>query len=265
MVEKCSEFAIENYQAKKFENGKFSQIDDLIIKESILAVFVNGNEIARLIYNPTYIEQLALGFLFSECIIENLSDVNSVNYSERTNSIEIILKEGLQGNLFNSVRSVATGCGRCLTTVSPIYSKFFQKIESDVRISSDVVLSLVKKLQNASSTFRKTGGVHSAAIAENDNILFVCDDIGRHNAVDKVLGWQLQNRWPSDSKAIMLETGRISTEIVTKAVRGKFPILISPSAPTSGALQLADSLNLTTIGFTRGERFNVYTHSWRVS
>ncbi|MFZ2957227.1 MAG: formate dehydrogenase accessory sulfurtransferase FdhD [Candidatus Ozemobacteraceae bacterium] len=264
-METCSiDLPLANFPAQRFEKGVFSSIAESVIKESRLALFVNGNEIVRLLFAPLDPKYLVKGFLLSECLISGPDDIKELNFNPKSMSVDVKLREELPEHLFEAVRSVTTGCGRGLTFVPSLFSDFFPQVAGNSKIAPDIIISLMRNLQRISEVFRKTGGVHSAAIADGDKILFACDDIGRHNAVDKILGWQLEHRWPSDESLLLLSTGRISSEIVTKAVRGRFPILVSPSAPTSGAIQVAESLGVTVIGFARGERFNIYTHAHRI-
>ncbi|PKL45950.1 MAG: formate dehydrogenase family accessory protein FdhD [Candidatus Riflebacteria bacterium HGW-Riflebacteria-2] len=252
---------------KRYEQESACDREEAVVAERSISLFVNGKESVRLMALPDQIEELAAGFLYSECVISHREDIVKISFNPTAMSVEIHLAEHIQPVFSDKIRSVTTGCGRGLTFVSALNSRFFSPISSQASIAPQTVIDLMRKLQRKSSLFHDTGGVHSAAVAENDEILFCSDDIGRHNAVDKVLGWLLRSdRLTPDAEnnRMLLTTGRLSSEIVTKAVRGRFAFLISPSAPTSGAVQLAEELGITLIGFARGERFNIYTHPERV-
>lgn len=253
---------------KRYDQGTASDREESVVAERSISLFVNGKEAVRLMSLPDQIEELAAGFLYSECVVSRREDIAKISFNPTAMSVEVQLAEHIQPMFSDKIRSVTTGCGRGLTFVSALNSSFFSPIISQASVAPQTIIDLMRRLQRKSSLFHDTGGVHSAAVAVTDEILFSADDIGRHNAVDKVLGWLLQSdRLTPDAEnnRMLLTTGRLSSEIVTKAVRGRFAFLISPSAPTSGAVQLAGELGITLVGFARGERFNVYTHPERVT
>ena len=137
------------------------------------------------------------------------------------------------------------------------------KTESQIRVRSQEIFDLVKGFQHHSLIFKTTGGVHSAALCDNRNILLFADDIGRHNAVDKIFGEALLKDIPTDDR-IILTSGRIPSEILLKVAKRRIPIIISVSAPTNLGVKLAADLGITLIGFVRGKRMNVYTNDWRI-
>jgi FdhD protein len=121
----------------------------------------------------------------------------------------------------------------------------------------------MRSLQDKAAMFKETGGVHSAAVADLDRIIFFCEDIGRHNAVDKIAGQCLVDGVSLEDK-VLITSGRLSSEMLLKAAKLQLPLLISRSAPTSLSIELAEALNITLVGFVRGRRMNIYTHAWRV-
>lgn len=259
---------IHKLSIKRFENEQILDQEESVVAERSISLFVNGNEAVRLMALPEQIEELAIGFLYSECVISSHEEIVSVSFNPTSMAVEVLLAENVKPVFNDKIRSVTTGCGRGLTFVTALNSLFFSPITSDIKVAPQTIIALMRKLQRNSALFHDTGGVHSAAIAKGDEILFSCDDIGRHNAVDKALGWLIragQLSYDTDNTTLLLTTGRLASEMVTKAVRGRFPLMISPSAPTSGAVQLAEELGVTLIGFVRGERFNIYTHPERVA
>ena len=257
----------QNLTVKRFENGISSDREEAVVAERSISLFVNGSEAVRLMALPDQIEELVTGFLFSECVINKNKDIVHIQFNQTSMSAEVRLAEHIQPVFNDKIRSVTTGCGRGLTFISALNSRFFKAATTEATINPQTIIELMRKLQRKSPLFHDTGGVHSAAVAVVDEILHSADDIGRHNAVDKVLGWLVRSdRLTSETanSGMLLTTGRLSSEIVTKTARGRFAFLISPSAPTSGAVQLANDLGITLIGFARGERFNVYTHCERV-
>ena len=125
------------------------------------------------------------------------------------------------------------------------------------------MLQIINLLEERSSTFRLTGGVHSAALADQNGIICMYEDIGRHNAVDKVLGYAFLNEINTEDKCLLL-SGRVASEILIKAARAHIPVVLSRTAPTGLTIDLAEELNITVVGFARGDRFSVYSHPERV-
>jgi FdhD protein len=138
------------------------------------------------------------------------------------------------------------------------------KVESQTKISALEVFELVMEFQHRSQIFRTTGGVHSAALCDTKSILVFSEDIGRHNAIDKIFGECILKDIPTDDR-IIVTSGRVSSEILLKAVKRNIPLLISKSAPTDLGVKLANDLGVTLIGFVRGKRMNVYSNDWRVA
>ena len=133
----------------------------------------------------------------------------------------------------------------------------------DVYISEDKIFTLMRKFKRKSQLFKDTGGVHSAALCKQEEIILFAEDIGRHNALDKIIGESLQEGIPLEDK-IILSSGRMTSEIVTKLAKQRTPILISKAAPTDLGIQIAQEIGMTLVGFVRGKRMNIYSHNWRI-
>jgi FdhD protein len=256
--------AMEKKSILRFEHGSLRPFEDTIISEARLTVFLNGEELAQLQAYPRNLEELVTGFLWSEFFIDSPADLTSLNLVDRTMTAYVETTRTDRRRLSEAVRTITSGCGKGVTFVSRMYEELLTPVGSAGRVSGVAVLGAMRELQNCSDIFRETGGVHSAALANNDTLQCRFDDIGRHNAVDKVLGHVFHHPQILGESPMLLVTGRISSEIVIKAIRGGFPLLVSHSAPTLGALQIAESFGITVIGFARGARFNVYTHPHRV-
>lgn len=265
----------DGWSAARFADGGWLAVTETVVREVSIPLIVDGTELVRLLALPEGREELALGFLLSEGLIESAADVAALDIVPQSAAVLVRLaRPATAARGLDPVRSVTTGCGRGITFLSPLAADRFPPVTSQGRVSPAAIVAAMRLLQRGSDLFRRTGGVHTAALAEapltgangqpGPCLLRVSDDIGRHNAIDKVLGWALRHRWPPGERDLLLTTGRLSSEIVVKAARGRVPFLVSHSAPTVGALQLADRLGLTVIGFVRGERFNVYTHPERV-
>ncbi len=162
-----------------------------------------------------------------------------------------------------SKRLVTSGCGRGASFYNAADASTCRKVESQLTILPEQVLSLVGKVQEMSLQYRRTGGVHSAALCDAGEILVFSEDIGRHNAVDKVFGRCLMEEMDTAGR-IVVTSGRMSSEIVLKVARRAIPVLLSRSAPTDLAVKLAAKLGVTLVGFVRGKRMNIYANEHRI-
>ena len=173
--------------------------------------------------------------------------------------------EGCNGTdrSFSTRRLIASGCGGAATFYS-IADAITPRIKSPLKISPEEVFTLVKEFQRNSQLYLATHGAHSAALADTKDILIFGEDIGRHNAIDKVFGKCLLEDIPTSDR-IVISSGRISSEILHKVAKRGIPIIVSISVPTSLGLKTADKLGITLIGSVRGKKMNVYTNNWRVS
>ncbi len=241
-----------------FEGGRFIEADAHLVREEELCIFINETYISTLVCSPGADRELALGFLLSEAVLCQDSDIKSVNCSP--GRIDIVTSEPLAENHFDQ--------GYC-----ELHKKSFIILEkalfnrsalSSVQFPASHLLSLIYELDNRAQTFKITGGVHSAALADSREMLVRYEDIGRHNAVDKAFGYAFIKRIPLFDKCLVL-SGRISNEILAKAAQNGIPFILSRSAPTLQAVQWAEQLGITMVGFARGSRFNVYTHPERIS
>jgi len=231
--------------------------DDLVVRETFITIKLNGNKLVTLTASSCDLKELACGFIFSSGLIRNLTDILSIK--EIGNEIEIETKDVKKTNLDDQI--LTSGCGKGVLIYGSILD---EKIDSKLSISSRSISSLIKEFQQMSTVFKATGGVHSAAISDEKNILEFKEDIGRHNAIDKVIGNCLLKGISMNDK-IILTSGRISSEIVIKIIRAGIPVLVSRAAPTDMGITLAKKAGVTLVGFARGKKMNVYTHPMRVN
>ncbi len=214
--------------------------------------------------SPKDLKYVTLGFLSSKGLIRNKDEIKKITVDDRSGVVRMETEQdkGSASELLFK-RLITSGCGRgaSLYSATDATSK---KVESQIAISAAEVFALVKEFQHRSQVYRATGGVHSAALCDNKGILVFEEDIGRHNAIDKIFGKCIFRDIPTSDR-IIITSGRVSSEIVLKVAKRGIPILISKSAPTNLGVRLTDDLGVTLIGFVRGERMNVYTHGWRVT
>jgi len=210
-------------------------------------------------------DYLAIGFLQSEGLITDKSELKKVKIDQEKGVVEVVTKEktsSLVEELYGK-RTITSGCGKGTIFYNAVDSLKCEKIEIELEVSTNQALKLIKKLQEKAELFKKTGGSHSSALCNLEDILIFNEDIGRHNAVDKIVGEAVIKGLVLTDK-LLVSSGRISSEILLKVAKLRLPILISRAAPTSLTVEMAEQLGITLIGFARGKRMNIYSHAWRV-
>ena len=212
---------------------------------------------------------LAAGFLFTEGILENKSQINSIKhcgkFPNNQNTVRIDLNENTEINLKKVERNFYTtsSCGVCgKTSLEALFVSGAKKIKQKEfkQISAETIHDLPRKLQKNQTVFSETGGLHAAALFDfSGNLESVCEDVGRHNAVDKLIGAEfLNDNLPLPDKILFL-SGRASFELVQKAVMAQIPVICAVGAPSSLAVEAAREFNAALLGFVRDGRFNIYT------
>ncbi|MDO9536506.1 MAG: formate dehydrogenase accessory sulfurtransferase FdhD [Bacillota bacterium] len=237
---------------------------DLVVTETPLTVFLNNKEFVTLLCSPEKLDFLAVGFLRSEGLIQGSSDLRDLHVDHQKGIVYVRTADqsDLTEKLYGK-RTITSGCGKGTIFFNVLDSLQSRPVESNLKIEAGRLLKLMSELQNDSILFKTTGGVHSAALADRDKILFSSEDIGRHNAVDKIAGECLLKNISLDDK-ILLSSGRLSSEIVIKGAKLRLPFIVSRSAPTSLGVELAEKLGVTLVGFARGRRLNIYSHADRI-
>ncbi|BFH60863.1 formate dehydrogenase accessory sulfurtransferase FdhD [Paenibacillus azoreducens] len=250
----------------RYENGMIGEKTDLIVTEHPITIKINGEEFATLVCTPEYIEDMAVGYLASEGVIAGIDEIKNLWVQEEEGFVhaEVSRWSPLHRQLY-SKRYVTSCCG-----ASRQGFVFFNDAKTakhlhdvPVELSFDDVFRLVKDMQEGAEIFSKTGGVHNAALCDRNGILLERMDIGRHNALDKLYGYCLKRDIPMNDKIIVF-SGRISSEILLKVAKIGCGIILSKSAPTGLALELAENLGITAVGFVRGSSCNVYTYPQRI-
>jgi FdhD protein len=238
---------------------------DLVVREAPVTIFLNDVDLVTLLCSPKDLEYLAIGFLFAEGLITSKKDIKSVFADKKDGVVWVETVEGkkFRDNIL-AKRSITTGCGRGLSfTDSPKYRKGL-KADRGSRMQTSQIALLMKEFQDRSQVYKKTGGVHSAGLARDREIVAFNEDIGRHNAIDKIIGECVLKGVKTDG-LILMTSGRVSSDIIIKAARGRTPIIVSRSAPTDLSVRLARDLGITLVGFARGSRMNVYSNAWRIA
>jgi FdhD protein len=239
-------------------NGETTQIDDVVAEDAPICIFINDQPFRTLIASPNMPEELALGHLLTEGVITSINDVEMLQLKPQRVDITLRYDISIDEILLGKSRLITTACGLDHVTENELGKLRVPRAD---KVDPLLVSGLIKSLNEKSRTFRETGGTHSALLysTEKGEVAF-SEDVGRHNALDKVIGSAL--RAETDfSKCILASSGRLSGEMVLKAARAGIPILCSVSAPLLSGLRLADITGVTLVGFVRGKRMNQYLQS----
>ena len=237
---------------------------DLVVKEAPVTIFLNDVDLVTLLCSPKDLEYLAVGFLFAEGLIKGKEEIKSIFADTKDGAVWVETGDGkkLRSNIL-AKRLITTGCGKGLSFIDSRVHRKSLKTISDVKMHAGKVAKLMKEFQEKSQIYRKTGGVHSAGLANSRGIIAFNEDIGRHNAIDKILGECVLKGFKTDG-LILMTSGRVSSDLLAKAARAMIPFIISRSAPTDLAVRLARDLGITLVGFARGSRMNVYSNERRI-
>ncbi|WP_210364342.1 formate dehydrogenase accessory sulfurtransferase FdhD [Bacillus sp. REN3] len=234
-------------------------------EEYPISLKVNGYEIAVFQLTNQDLEDWAFGYLYSEGLIDRADDVVTVEFKEKTGTLEVSLCNNFDPEqMFSKKKHYTAGCGRGVTFFSMTDVKNFNKVHSDDTYSLTYLLKKRAEFAQNSPLYLETGGMHGACIILEDGSIEVREDIGRHNAVDKVIGHALRKRLHPE-RLVLLTTGRVSYEMLSKAARFGFAIIGSRTAATKQAIQLARFLNIEVVGYLRGKMATVYTSAGRIN
>ncbi|QXJ31116.1 formate dehydrogenase accessory sulfurtransferase FdhD [Saccharolobus shibatae] len=253
-------------QVKRFnlvrvkENEEYKDNDFVAVEEplNIRVCYEKCEDFAIIMRTPGDDKELSLGFLYSEGVINSIRDVESVE-QVKDNVVEVRLNKPVKVRIRDLIVNSSCGvCGRAFLYTLNI-------LKSDLKVKKELIFSFPEKLREKQSVFNVSGGLHATALFDpNGELLLIYEDVGRHNAVDKVIGKLLLKDKVPASNYIMQVSGRLGYEIVSKGIKAGIPIICGISAPTSLAIEIAEEAGLTLIGFLRGKSFNIYTHDERI-
>ncbi|MGH9560233.1 MAG: formate dehydrogenase accessory sulfurtransferase FdhD [Terracidiphilus sp.] len=262
-------------EVTEWEDGTVRAVEDALAVEEPLEIRVNGTPVTVTMRTPGHDLELAIGFLLTEGIIESADEIAGtmdvpraadLKIAAKSNTVDIKLRtqtfdaDSLQRNFF-----AASSCGICgKSTIESIRRRGLRAPNPDFRVKPDVLCRMPDAIRVEQAVFDRTGGLHAAALFDAEGMLLALrEDIGRHNAVDKVIGWAMKQTTFPLSESILMVSGRGGFEIAQKAVAAGIPVLASVSAPSSLAVELAREMGMTLIGFLRGRRFIVYAGASR--
>ncbi len=241
----------------KNNGNSFEEHDDFIALEKRLRISVNGKEVLSLYCTPLMIRELVVGMLMTENIIKGewCAERMAIQYAD-----DVLVDIPAEGEAETDGAVITSGCIGGLTFPKRLS---LQKLRDSFTVSAEELKAIYRKFQNTSELYKLTGCVHSAALSNGSEILCLAEDIGRHNAVDKVIGHTILDNVPFEG-TIMLASGRLSSEIVSKCAHWGVPVVASRTSPTSLAVDIAEESGVTVVGFIRADRLNVYTHPQRI-
>jgi FdhD protein len=273
--------AAPDLRVKRWTAGAWSESPDAVVMEEPLQLLLDGEPLSVVMRTPGNDIELTLGLLFAEGVIRSGKDVKAVRISaeagERESAIDVdasivesnvidVLLAGQPGRRPERSMLASSACGVCGAVMIEDLRRGLSPLGEGPRVNASVLPGLVDGLRAGQGVFERTGGLHAAGLfSAGGTLLCVREDIGRHNAVDKVAGrWLLDGKLPA-SESVLVVSGRAGYEIVQKSIAAGIPILAAVGAPSSLAVALAREFNQTLVGFLRGERFNVYSAPERLT
>ena len=246
-------------QIIKFKGAQKSAVDDILVREIKLEIYINGKRFGALMATPTDQEALAAGYLISENLIASPEDIESIELSSDALSVRVKAKINEKRlEQFDEEKVIISGCGRSSTANIDPEAMAARSIKGEVKFHKDEILRQMGQFYTQCELYEMTGCVHTAKLFVSGEQFFIGEDIAQHNTIDKAVGKailagsQLQN-------SFLMVSGRLSSEMVAKAVMHGIPVLVSRTAPTSLGVVIARKFNLTLCGFARGENINVYS------
>ena len=272
------------YKVLIFKSNKFEEIDDLISIEEPLEISIKFkdqdkwvNQILSItMRTPGHDEDLVRGFLFNEQIVQNISHIESIkSFGDKVgqykiqNKILATLNNSQNVNITKIKREFLTNsscgvCGKSSLDALEIIKKDKTSL-TEPKLTKEVILQSPEILRNSQSEFSKTGGIHASGLfASNGKLIAISEDVGRHNALDKLVGNILNNKLLNSKEQFITCSGRLNFELVQKVLMTNIGIMIGVGAPTSLAIDLASKFNMTLIGFVKKDSFNVYTNNQKV-
>jgi FdhD protein len=262
--------AVQVYKGVRYRGNRSNPVNDELTVEEAIQIRINGHPYTVTMRTPGDLQELVRGLLFTEDIYTGKTSlemkVEKVNDHGVVLSVDVTIPEKQLGPGYLNERNIlsVSSCGICGKRELDDLTVRGEKINSDLRMDASLIESMFKTMNQHQATFNRSGGSHAAAAFDkNENLLAVKEDIGRHNAVDKVIGGLLEANQLEEA-AVLLVSGRISYEIVTKCFVAGIPFLASVSAPSSLAVEYAESLGITLLAFCRGENCTVYANAERV-
>lgn len=257
--------------ARLHADGSAQTLTDDVVIEEPLEIRLGNAPFVVTMRTPGHDEELAAGFLVTEGIARSASDFKTIDRCPLSvtpeNTVRVRFNASVDTDRIDSNRfgAVSSSCGVCGKTSIESIRKAYPEIDSACTVDRQVLLSLPEKLRQRQAVFERTGGLHSSGLFDSaGNLICLREDVGRHNALDKAIGYAVLNdRMPLDDCVLMV-SGRVSFEIIQKALAARIPVVAAVSAPSSLAISFARDCGQTLIGFLRHPKMNVYSHPHRI-
>jgi len=254
MIDRVSKFS----HCRTYLNGTWQERELLVPNEGFVRLIVNGSELVKILCTPLKQKELVIGFLYEEGMIESLSDIESIEINKEEGIAQVLLvnKEPVK----TKEKIITSGFGK---GISFIENYKIPTLDMDFHFSVKDLFALSEIVSASLELYNQSGGSHFTAICRKDEILLMAEDIGRHNTLDKVLGEMLINDLDVKN-SIILTSGRISSEMLRKALMLQIPMICSYSSPTAAAVKLAQEMEITLVGYTKNGSCRVYTYPERL-
>ena len=232
--------------------GRLREVKGEVVREQPLTIYVNGHRFITLLSTPRKLDALVVGYLWLEKIIASVSEIRRLAVSEVDGRADVELVGDVE---LPQERILTSGCGGGITfRIDP---RVIPRVESSLRLEPARLFERMKDLYQQAIGYRTSRGIHGAALADADRLLFMAEDVGRHNAVDKICGEALLQGVATRDR-VLLNTGRVSSEMLLKGARMGTPLVVSRTSPTEMAVSLAEQLGVTVVGYLRHDALNVY-------
>src|SRR5262245_53574041 len=236
----------------RIRGARHDEVEGEIVGERPLAIYIDGVHFVTLLCSPFQLEALVVGYLWMEKVVADVSEIRDLEISEAERRADVRLAHPVE---LPTERILTSGCGGGVTfRIAP---RLFTRLRSPLRIAPGRLAARLKDLLTQAVHYRASRGIHGAALADGERLLLVAEDVGRHNAVDKIKGEALLRSIPTRDR-ILLSTGRISSEMLLKAARMGVPLVASRTSPTEMAIGLGEQLGITVVGYLRPESLNLY-------
>ncbi|SHE91565.1 FdhD protein [Desulfofundulus australicus DSM 11792] len=249
---------------KKVIGGRVTTVEDEVAREVPVTIFLNDEELVTLVCSPGHLEELAVGFLCSEGILQERADLKEVFIRPEEGLIWVETTRPVPARRQFLKRYITTCCGRGRSTFYFVNdARGISPVTSSLAVRGSTILEFSRELGKMAALFQTTGGTHSAALYSANQRLLLYEDIGRHNAVDKIFGRAFLDGMALKDKLLVF-SGRVSSEILIKVARMGIPVIVARGAPTGLALEMARETGVTVVGFAREGRMNIYTCPERI-
>ncbi len=244
----------------QINSHKNEEIEGHTIVETPVSLTVNGQVWTTFMCTPIHLEALMVGFLYNEGTIDRMDEVADVRICEHGDNVDVWLTHDAPKP---DSWTRTSGCTGGVTAVASIERPQPVAVSDEFNLSPGQINQLVEMLFEAQELYRETGGVHTSALSDGDRVILSAEDIGRHNTLDKIAGMCLmENIWPD--RRVLITTGRVSSEMLQKAVRMGAKVVASRTSPSSLSIELAEAWDITLIGYARRNKFNLYATPERI-